>query len=992
MLKRFFTPKWQHQDPSVREQALVALDASNDAEVIMKLVTDDPSSKIRDQALEKLADMSLLNSLLSASDGPAEWCRFALRINQLSPQVEHLTKEFGKVKESWDIDDTFKKVVSCSSDKGDLPLTNALLSTIDHPDALFKIATSAKSVDARLKAVADIQDIEVLHRLLKEATHKQVLQVVRSKLADAKAQQKIIDDTLDSAEKLAAALDKLSKQSWDDAQFETKVNHILENWQGLTLPEIDSLNESQQKRFDDFSNTFHSALNTSQKTIDENKQAIEQAAVQQEALDKQQALCQQLENLTKEMTDPSMDSLEAYQSVKEAFEFLNKNWQQTISEISADSKVQSNYLKLQKLLQTQLLPWETTIRLREEVEAFLSYEPANEYNELRSWLKSWQSLSLKLAWPKNVTRPKFIENWFESVAKFQRQYDKIVGSQKKKAKYLNQKISLLEKHCQQRNLIAANKLVNYINQKLNESIADFHTSLSKKIENIQPQLAELRDWHAFATGPKKGELCEVMEKLSAEPMEPLARAKKVRELQQQWRELLASDPTADDESWERFKKASDIAYKPCLEYYAEKDKVRAENLQKRQRICETLEQIIAENGWRTLAEEPVSSDEKVQSEAESSGDNKISINWKKIDQQLNKINSDWKKYQPVPENERQSIQDHFSAVQSVVREQLTNEKQANLDSRCDLVEKAVSLLGKEGGDDRNSIEKSIKQAMFLQKQWKDLGLTFYKADREQWNLFRQAIDKVFAARDDLKKQFKNDLHSNQEKLKNITTEIEQLSKIDDENLKASFSQFETLKQSWSYDTELPRAKSQSLLNAFEKACGSYQEHFDGLAQRQSDLAFKSLLDGAEMLTRAEEELLTAGSKKMEPSTLEQLQKGLLALNCDEKGESLLKGRLEALTLSDPVTENQEGLEKLQELALSAEITLAIDSPEDYKEQRMTIQLEQLQKGIGSIQPSNSHFNEIKEMFNIWVTIGLIEPSEREKLESRREKLFNAVGL
>jgi hypothetical protein len=958
----------------------------------MKLVTDDPSSKIRQMALEKLLDMSRLRSLLSTADSPAAWCRYGIRINQLSPQVDQLASEFRKVKDNWDKDETFKMVASCSSDENDLALTNALLLAIDHPDALFKMATSAKSVDARLQAVSEIKDIDVLHRLSKKATHKLVLQAVRSKLAEAKSQQKQIDDTLENAEKLAVSLDKLSKQSWVDAQFETKVNHSLENWHALDFPEQELLKGPQQKEFSGCSLIFQQALKLCQTIIDDNRQQIEQAAIQQEALEKQQALCRQLENLIKEMSEPSMDSLESYQSVKQAFDFLNKNWQQTIAENQSDLKAQEIFLKLQAQLQAQLLPWENLIRLQEEIETFFSSAPVNEYSALGSWLKNWQTLSQKLAWSKNLTRPEFLEKCYEAVAKHQGQYDKIVGSQKKKAKYLNQKISLLEKHCQQRNLIAANKLVNYINQKLNESIADFHASLSKKIENIQPQLEELRDWHAFATGPKKGELCEVMEKLSAEPMEPLVRAKKVRELQQQWRELLASDPTADDESWERFKKASDSAYQPCLEYYAEKDKVRADNLQQRQKICEVLEQVIVDNGWHIATEEPVPTEEKVQSESANLGDNKPAINWKNIDQQLNRLNTGWKKYQPVPENERQSIQDHFNAVQSVVREQLNKEKQTNLDSRCELVEKAVKLLEQEAANDRNGIERSIKEAMNLQKQWKALGLTFYKADREQWNLFRQAIDKVFAARDELKKQFKNDLHSNQETLKKITGEIEQLSKIDDENLKASFVQFETLKQSWSYDKELPRANAQSLLQAFEKACGSYQEHFAGLAQRQKDLAFKSLLDGADLLRRAEEELLKAGSKKIESSSLENLQNQLLALQCDEKGKSLLNDRLNNLTLSDPIEENQTGLEKLRGLALSAEILLSIDSPEDYKEQRMAIQLEQLQKGIGSIQPTGSNLVEIKNMFNLWVTIGLIEPLERAKLESRRIKLFSAVGL
>ncbi|MFT6732026.1 MAG: exonuclease SbcC [Polaribacter sp.] len=998
MLKRFFTPKWQHQDSSVREQALVGLDASNDVEVIMKLATDDPSSKIRELALSKLSDISLLKSLLSESKSPAEWCRFALRINQVSPQIEFLTSEFKKVKSNWDKDETFKMVASYTSSEDEMELTNALLLSIDHPDALFKIATSAKSVESRLKAVSDIKDIEVLNRLSKKATNKSVLQAVRLKLTEAKTHQKIINDTIISAQKLASGLEKLSKQSWVDAQFESKVNLTIKNWQSLNLAQVETTVESKKKELSDCLDIFQKALITCQGIMNDNKLAIEQVAIQQETLDKQNALCHQLQNLTEEMVDPSMDSLESYQSVKTAFEFLNKNWLQTIAEFQPEKKALHTYSKLQEQLQAQLLPWENFISLRAGFEEFFSSEPISEYDVLRSWLKRWQALNHKLGWSKKLARPELVSKCYESVTKYQGQYDKIVTSQNKKAKYLNQKIGLLEKHCQQRNLIAANKLVNYINKKLNDSISDFRASLSRKLENIQPQLDELRDWHAFATGPKKAELCEVMEQLSTELMEPLVKAKKVREFQQQWRELLASDPIADDESWERFKKASDIAYLPCLEYYAEKDKARADNLQKRQDVCEFLEQIIKENGWNTsVPEQPVIQElplkqDGVEPEPLSNKSFKKDIDWNGIDQLFNKANNDWKKYQPVPENERQSIQDHFNAVQSVVRDRLATEKQANLDSRCELVAQAVKFHELKGADELIQVEKSIKGVMLLQKQWKQLGLTFYKAEHEQWRLFRSAIDKVFAKRDSLKKQFKSDLQSNLEKLKDITNQIEELCKKDDEHLKASFEQFENLKQSWSFDTELPRSISQSLLKAFEKSCNQYRDHYAGINQRQEKLALSSFLKGVEVIRVVEEKWLQANTTTIQKSDLEQLQNELSQLRCDEKGRALLDQRFSHIKANDAPMENQTGLKQLQNLALSMEILLAIDSPESCKEQRMSIQLEQLQKGIGTSRPSTNNLKEVLKMFNTWVTIGFINQTERAELESRRIKIFTVVGL
>jgi len=996
MLKSFFTPKWQHQDAEIRKQALAALDAENDIEIIVKLAKDDPSKKVQELALAKLTNTAVLQSLLSDTQNPGDWCRFAYRLNQLSPRVEALTAKFEKCKDNWDKDETFKAVASNTMDR---TLTNSLLSRINDADSLYKIATTARSIELRLKAVEDINDPEQLKKLLKNATHKQVLQIVRNKLAETKSAQKEIDETITRSGNLASVIEKLSKQSWFDPQFELKVGHAVENWRELDLAITESATERHKKDLREYVNRFQSCLKICQELIAKNKQQLEQAAAQQDALDKQNDLCTQMENLLNEMSDPAMNSLQSYQSVQQALDFLNDNWQQTIKESKPETKVFSQYTKLQGQLQRRVSPWENFIRLKPKFE--LLFNKANfanvsikEYDVLNDWLKGWQDLYNQLAWSNNATMPNDLNDWFELAKKYQAQYDSLVSSQKKKARYLNQKITLLEKHCQQRNLIAANKLVNYIKQKLNDSISEFHTSLSKKLQNIQPKLDELRDWHAFATSPKKSDLCEVMERLIDEPMEPLTRAKKVRELQRQWRELLASDPNADDQSWERFKKASDSAYQPCLAFYAEKDKVRADNLKNRLNICESLEQLVARYGWNTEAKQQALSEQEITS---PSGLDQIHSqpDWKAIDQQINKASQDWKKYQPVPENERESIQNHYNNILSMVRNQLDAEKQTNLESRCQLVEKAIKFYEME------DIEKSIQGVLRLQKQWKELGLTYYKADRVQWKLFRAAIDKVFSKRDSLKKQFKDELLTNQKKLKELTEQIDQLCRIEDEHLKQSYQQFKELKQSWSYDTQLPRASSQVLLKAFENSCSKYKLHYAGLDQRKKQAAFRALQSGAALLNSVEEAFLQGEPSKIEKSNLgaklEQLKSEIPQLKCNGDGKNHLESRLSQIidlnkAVIDEMIENQSGLLLLHELALSMEILLAIDSPKSCKEQRMKIQLEQLQKGIGTNRSDVNKSTQVREMYNKWISVGFINQVNRAELEIRREKIFTAAGL
>ncbi|PHS19535.1 MAG: hypothetical protein COA86_04455 [Kangiella sp.] len=974
MLKRFFTPKWQHKNDSVRELALNSLDALNDAEIITNMVTNDPSKIIREIALAKISDLSILKTLLSDSENPTDWCRLAFRLSLLSPQIKVLTAEFVKVKVKWDDDETFNAIARntlCQE------LTYSLLLATDAPNVLFKIVTLAKSIELRLKALEDINDLEQLILLSKISTQKQVLQIIRAKISEAKSQQKIIEDIITDAEKLEVTLKKLSQQTWFDPQFEIKVNLAVKHWHALDLEKVDVATELQKNKLEIFTTNFQNHLKQCQVQIAKHKNELEQAVVKQDALDKQNDLSTQLENLLKEMRDPTMNDIESYQSVKNVLELLNSNWQQTIKESKPDPKVFMTYQKLLTQIKATLLPWENFIRLKAEIEMFFTKTPKANYESLGKWLARWNKMRVELAWINGFTMPTILGEWYGVATNFQTQYDEIVDTQKKKARTINQRIMLLEKHCQQRNLIAANRLINYINQKLNDIVSDFRNSLSKKIENLQPQLDELRDWHAFATGPKKNELCESMENLIAESIEPLVRAKKVRELQQQWRELLASDPNADEQLWKRFKNASERAYLPCLEFYAEKDKVRAENLKKRIGICGSLEHIVVANGWNA---------ENNHNEDASTSPMNSEPDWKSIDKHLIKASREWKKYQPVPENEREAVQKNFNLVLSVIKKQLETEKQNNLDTRCELVKKAVKY------HESDDVEKSIKGVLDLQRQWKDLGITFYKKEREQWLLFRGAIDRVFTKRDMLKKEFKSELKNNQEELKNTTKEIDLFRDLDDELLKQSYSKFEELKNSWTTQKELPRASAQALLNAFANACSRYQEYYAGLASRQKQTAFNSLLKGGNLLQDMEEKLLNDQSSKVDENQLENLKSALSKLKYDVNGKHIIDKRLGQIGLNVPAIENNGGLKQLQSLALDTEILLSIDSPENCKEQRVAIQLERLQNRFGAAQVEIDKKKEVLNMLNEWVTVGFINPDDRVQLESRRAKIFSAVEL
>ncbi len=984
MLKSLFKPKWQHQDSQIRQQAIVDLDSVIDLEIIQKLAIEDPASELRDLALAKITDTKTLQNLLNSASTAEEWCRFAVRINQISAQIDNLVQTFGKAKSAWDKNAVSKAIASCV----DTTLAEALMVASDDPDVIFNIVTQAKSIDFRLKVLAKIDDYDLLHRLSKKATNKRVVQLVRLKLKNVKEQQNRIDETLENAKSLTQSIGKLSKQTWFDAQYEAKVNALFKHWQELDQSLLEQSSPSKQQSLQNDEKEFTIFLAACQKIISGYRQETERAALVKDAQNKQSGLCAQLNQLIEEMNEPSSQSSSSFHAIQNAWNILNENWLQTVDISQPDPNINKNYQRLQQQLKNCFKRWNHLIENQFEIEQLFDNKPDSGHEGLDEWLEKWKKMEKDLGWPKEAARPELLNHWISEVSDIQVRYNNHLASQKKKARVLNQKLALLEKHCQQRNLIAANKLEHYLKIRSKELTGDFYTNFLKKRERIQEQLDELRDWHSFATSPKKQHLCEKMESLIKETMDPLDKAITVRELQHQWRELNVSDAKADDELWERFKKSSDTAYEPCLVYYAEKDKVKAENLKQKLRICTSVEQLIIESGWNKSVSKMVQVEEKqpVFDGAIQSPDNvknKVDIDWKKIESFLQQTNSQWKKYQPIPENEYQSVQKYFNQVLKIVNDKLKEEKQRNLDARCELVEKTIKLL------DLADISQSIRGAIHLQKRWKALGFTFYKADRKQWKLFRSALDKIFEKRDSLNQSHKDELNNNHQKISEISQQILQLCNLKDSQLKTSYEQYETIKQNWDPETELPKTKQKQSLMAFEKACQKYQEHFSGLKKRQQKLAVEDLLLGAELLSHAEEKILDSDLAKIGQDDLDKLKNKISQLSCDEQTKANLNFRLQSLLCPK---KNQTGLNELLELILKTEIMLGINSPDCFKQQRMQAQLEQLQQGMGQAQSKIDKRDEVLKMLNGWVEIGFIDKSERVKLEARRVKIFTTVDL
>jgi hypothetical protein len=242
--------------------------------------------------------------------------------------------------------------------------------------------------------------------------------------------------------------------------------------------------------------------------------------------------------------------------------------------------------------------------------------------------------------------------------------------------------------------------------------------LQARLQLLGGQMRELADWQGFATRPKQIALCEQMEYLAEQPMEPEAKAERIKEIQNQWRGLGGS---SDRELWTRFKQASDQAYEPCKAYFSAKSGLKQANLETRKTIVEQLKTFVDNADWQ-------------------------SIDWKAAERIHQKAREEWKAAWPIEFRDNRSVQKDFDLLLKQLEEPLNQERIKNESLKQAIVEKARALT------DHEPLSEAMDQAKALQGEWQQVGITRHREDRKLWQAFREACDQIFARRDDARNE------------------------------------------------------------------------------------------------------------------------------------------------------------------------------------------------------------------------------------------------
>ncbi|MBW4980430.1 DUF349 domain-containing protein [Marinobacter adhaerens] len=571
-------------------------------------------------------------------------------------------------------------------------------------DVLAKLAIDGVTADIRQSAAGRLTDEASLQEVQKQAKgrDKGVYQIVKLALQRRREEQARLDSISQTIATLTRHAQDQAKSD-DTKLYEARLDALLKQW-----TEVEThASPEQAQAFLEAVHLCKERIAALQSAAEDEKRQREQKLQRQETLDLLTRTLDELKSQPPE-TLPSLASLDALQKTQE------NRWLEATRDTAVEKQEQKAYENAMLALRNYLSSVRRITQERETiVELGALLERADDAtDEQRAQAKT---LVAEINWPEGYPIPALLEPLRKLAGKRKKPAEPRVDQEQQKAltTRLEAEIRQLEEALEAKQLKESKQLFKTAQQHFRDLDQRHAKPYQARMQLLTGQLRELSDWQGFATEPKQIALCEQMEYLAEQPMDPEAKAERIKELQNEWRDLGGS---SDRSLWSRFKAASDKAYEPCKAYFSAKSGLKQANLEKRSAICEQLESFLDNADWS-------------------------SIDWKAAERIHQTARQEWKEAWPVEFRDNRAVQKRFDELLKRLEAPLDEERRKNEGLKQTIVEKAQALVEHE------PLQEAMNQAKALQGDWQAIGITRHREDRKLWQAFRKACDQIFARRD-----------------------------------------------------------------------------------------------------------------------------------------------------------------------------------------------------------------------------------------------------
>jgi len=937
IFSKFFKAKWQHKDSNVRLTAInndLSINSTDDLIILRQLLANDENELVRRAVLLKI---NTFEQWLAASSENTNAKIKDYAHQQIVKMIngQHSIELTSQQKQLFLSNDKYKALLEpWLQNESDADIVISLIEKINKPHLALGLFNQKQIEKVQQYLIAQTQDVNLLEKFSKKSVNVEVADSISSKLDEIKDR---IDKPIKLSKKIQLLLSKLLalKEISDYQTYLSKKSVLEEEWQ-ITQSDFSCLDKEVAANFSKKYEDIHLQLS---KTFIAKEELYQQQLIEKQLnadkLAAKNEFEQQLAELEQRLTtsvfenalldDASFSSQLESLSTKVTNSVLNggekAGFDKLIKQL-AKRLTQLPDIALSVTEATGLISKISQLAIPTTITEYMQRQPI--FND---WQKSWQGVEkqTKGILPDSIKNAhQEIESaWLKGLKPFAQQQKSLFTQTQKKLTDLKRLLSTGKYN-------ASFGLFKGIEKNFAQLSLSQQQRLERDFDKVSKQIADLSDWEHYIATPRKQQLLDEINEIVTCPLDnPNEQASKVKQFRQAWNLLGHADEELDKSFNEAFNLACEQAFAPCRLFFSEQEKLRDQHLETRLAIIEQAKSLALIVSQQT------------------------EFDHKSLDGQLNKLNKDWLEAGEVDRNKYKPLQQEFSSVIQPIKLMIRSFHDNNVELKTALIEKVKAELLNE------DIYLAIEHTKKLQNQWRDIGYAGPKQDNKLWQAFRAANDQLFKKRDTLK-----------------TDEKEQQSI----QKQAFEQQFVAIESEFSADCDKGQLKNIK------------QQANDLLQQvKNAKPVIKSILLAVERFILALDDQNKAIEEAKEKKNWTSLFSVLSQVANSDINKESISDSADYLSLTqtwqkklvDSVFSHNvdESLKHRQVKTLELEILAGVDSPKEYAQQRMEIQVQLMQNKM----TSGSEIN-LEQSFNEWLKQGGFS-SEDLPLISRVKPIF-----
>ncbi|MBL8258479.1 MAG: DUF349 domain-containing protein [Candidatus Competibacteraceae bacterium] len=910
ILSRFLKPKWRRTEPADPQQALRDLDRADPK--LVEIARHDPDPAMRRTALERLVDLDALQGSADADgdDGLRALARdryrdvLAGKVGDGPPLAERLERLRAAP------DAELIDFLLWHATEPELRL--AALTRIEAAPALVEIALQNPHQDLRAAALERIEDPEALERIVRQSRNrdKRLYRRARERLDERLAAQA----RTDHQERLCAEMEQLL---WDGESGPNagRFPKLEQEWRGQEATASEAIRERYAQARARF-------LAERQASAGRRTQRLELVARLESLLERSRQETQADAELAASIQQALQETPVAWAQLGPAQDAESRRLEQRFQHLTHDIKEQ------ERILHRNQLRAERLHEVLKQAEALLEQPSEVREIDLKQLRQRWDGLER----PESRELSSQLQNRLDGLldklrARLQRQ----VQQRDQEWQELQELASHLETALEEGELQHATDLHDQARQRLKHNIGLTRAQMATVEERLQHcagRIGELRDWRRWGTHQAREQLCIAAEQLVGLEADPAEIAQRIQQTRAAWKALDHREGAAPKALWKRFNEACERAYAPCQAHFEAQNRERLHNLEKKQALCEQLEQFEAVTDWDQ-------------------------VDWREADRLRQRARENWHKLGPVNRADRKTLDRRFQQVSQRLDARLHVEREREIQRRQQLVEHVRSLL--ESPDLRTAIE-AAKRA---QAEWHPTVQAPPSQEQALWKEFRAVCDAVFARRQSEQQAADAERQTQLSRRLELCAEVEALATVDHAQLASAQARLQAAQEEWETLGAPPKSEQRALNQRFETAIRQFVRHERLLRQTGTRESFKNLHARSRLCARLERLLALA-----------PVDAGLIAQDRDSwtASPSLPDALLEPIrqrfdAAAQALTETPErapeliaalerNLERKRIWCLCMEIVAGVESPPEWAQQRMEYQVARLSASLAGASANN----------------------------------------